>query len=172
MNIIGDLTNNENGFLYDVSTGRLWRKEITWECEKSESELESKCNSHTTPYWFQEWANNNRLQQAEQQTAPKWFLDWLNQVNFKTPTPTPSTTTTISSTDMPSWFKNWLSTQKPRYPYQSQPLQPQYPPAQYPPAQYPNLPPQYPPAQYPTLSPQPQYTIPQIIPNTTLPLFK
>lgn len=184
MNIIGNLAGDENGFIYDASSGRLYQKEVTWECDETPQSaavaaaaLQTNCgNPYETPYWFKQWANNfsRTQQQQDSNTSPRWFLDWLNKVNFTTPsanmTPPPQ-----SSNEMPIWFKDWLSKNpsQPQYPPPPQQFPPQYPPqpysSQYPPQPYP---PQY---QYTPLPQYPQTSPPPVVPNlntTTVPLIK
>jgi hypothetical protein len=179
MNIIGNLAGDENGFIYDASSGRLYQKEVTWECDETPPSAASQTNGgnpYETPYWFKQWANNfsRTQQQQDSNTSPRWFLDWLNKVNFTTPsanmTPPPH-----SSNEMPIWFKDWLSKNpsQPQYPPLPQQFPPQYPPqpysSQYPPQSYP---PQY---QYTPLPQYPQTSPPPVVPNlntTTVPLIK
>ncbi len=167
MNIIGNLAGDENGFIYDASSGRLYQKEVTWECDETPQTPSSyQTNPYETPYWFRQWANNfNRMQQQQDSnTAPRWFLDWLNKVNFTTPSTNITLPPQTSSNEMPIWFKDWLTKNQPQYP----PQPPQFPPQ----PQYPPYPPQY---QYTPLPQYPQTSPPPVVPNpnaTTVPLIK
>ena len=98
MNIIGNLSGDENGFIYDSSAGRIYQKEVTWECDERE---ETK-DTFETPEWFRRWATDfQHVQKLESDTVPSWFTNWLNKVNFIPPS-------TPQSNVMPLWFKEWL----------------------------------------------------------------
>lgn len=189
MSIVNNILNDEYGLVYDNTTGRIYQKEVTWECDNQNA------NSDVMPDWFKKWTQTQQINQSNMSNVPRWFLDWLNKANISLPQvpsiPISSTFTTSSPMDIPPWFKEWLNTQyRPQLPqpyhpytyptppsqtqssntpipqtisYQTYPPQPYYPyPYQTPPQTY-----TYPPQTYtyPTPSPQP-YTYP---PQTTAP---
>ena len=131
MSIINNILNDEYGLVYDNTSGRIYQKEVTWECD---TQNESKSNA--MPDWFKQWTETQRMNTG---SVPRWFLEWLNKANISLPQmqlPTgvigsmaTGTTTTTSSSDMPQWFRDWLNYQnRPLtsvpYPYQTPPQTP------------------------------------------------
>lgn len=154
MNIIGNLSGDETSFIYDSSSGRIYQKEVAWECE-GETDT-TKLDTYDTPQWFRQWATDfQRAQKTNNDTIPSWFFDWLNKINFAPSTPAPSTTTpspppeiaAVAQSVMPLWFREWLSrnpTLSPTPPppnYYTPPPNPYTPPL--PPNPYTQPPPSY-----------------------------
>lgn len=124
MSIINNILNDEYGLVYDNTSGRIYQKEVTWECDTSN---ESKTNANTMPDWFKQWSETQRLNTG---SVPKWFLDWMNKANISLPQMQLPTgvignmvTGSANPNEIPPWFRDWLNTQgrQPSYSY-PQPL--------------------------------------------------
>lgn len=141
MSIINNILNDEYGLVYDSSNGRIYQKEVTWECDNEKPDI--------MPDWFKRWT---QTQQMNTGSVPRWFLDWLNRMTpqFQPNQMLPQIPSQFpgqmpSPNDMPSWFKDWLQSQylpymSKLYPNISQSTQPTppttmtpYPGSTYPP---------------------------------------
>ena len=153
MSIINNILNDEYGLVYDNTTGRIYQKEVTWECDTQNDK------SNVMPDWFKRWTETQRMNTG---SVPRWFLEWLNKANISLPQmQMPSgiigsiATGAPNTGDIPQWFKDWLSSQgRPSYPYQiPQPQTPYQIPQPQTPYPYQTVQPQTP---YPYQTPSPQ----------------
>jgi hypothetical protein len=171
MSIINNILNDEYGLVYDSSNGRIYQKEVTWECDSEKPDV--------MPDWFRRWTQNQQMNPNGQ--VPRWFLDWIsrmnpNQILPQIPSQFPGQMP--SPNDMPSWFKDWLQSQylpymSKLYPNISQSTTPPpttftqtpYPQTVYPPGVYPQG--VYPQGVYPQ-GVYPQGVYPQVVYPQTL----
>ncbi len=67
MSIINNILNDEYGLVYDSSNGRIYQKEVTWECDSEKPDI--------MPDWFKRWT------QTQQMNRPKKsFFEQLKEI--------------------------------------------------------------------------------------------
>lgn len=154
MNTFGNLSSDENGIFYDASSGRLYQKEVTWDCDQSVTVPSTTFPGQTTTSG----------------DMPKWFGDWLSTQPRQPPAPQP-----YPYPPPPQPYPYATPPPQP-YPYATPPPQP-YPYATPPPQPYVPIPPppqptyvavqQPPPQPIPIPVPQPQTYgyLPQPVPQ-------
>jgi hypothetical protein len=113
MNAFSNLSGEENGIYYDATSGRLYQKEVTWECEQPFATMSPTPQPFgtipTTTMTPSQVFNPFSITSPQQpfynpNEIPAWFREWMSRQQ-------PSTVT--SSNEIPAWFREWMSRQTP-----------------------------------------------------------